>query len=115
MPSSWGYGPRSARSRCHLALKHLLSVRLLYSFVRFGRWPRALGSRVSYSPARRGGRKMSDYRIYTLNPEGRITSPPLLISCDTDQAAIERARQLIDQDFELWEGARLVTRIKFLE
>jgi len=58
---------------------------------------------------------MSDYRIYSLNPEGRITSPHLLISCDTDQAAIERARQLVDQDFELWEGPRLVARIKLLE
>jgi hypothetical protein len=62
-----------------------------------------------------GGMKMPDYRIYTVDQEGHITAPPLVVSFDTDQAAIEHARQLVHQDFEVWEGPRLVKRIKFLE
>jgi hypothetical protein len=59
---------------------------------------------------------MPDYRIYALDPEGHIAAPAVVVTCDTDRAAIERARQLLGgQDFELWDGPRLVTRIKFLE
>ena len=40
---------------------------------------------------------------------------PLLITYDRDQDAIQRAEQMLDEshDIELWEGARLVTRISF--
>jgi hypothetical protein len=59
---------------------------------------------------------MPEYRIYTLDPEGHIAAPPIIVSCDTDQAAITQARDLVtSQDFEVWEGSRLVTRIKFLD
>lgn len=55
--------------------------------------------------------QMPDYRIYILNPQGHIAEPPHIVTCATDQAATERARQLLeDRDFEVWQGPRLVTR-----
>ena len=54
---------------------------------------------------------MPDYRIYVLNPQGHIAEPPQIVTCDTDQAATEQARQLLeDRDFEVWQGPRLVAR-----
>jgi hypothetical protein len=59
---------------------------------------------------------MPDYRIYVLTEEGRITTPPRLVTADTDQAAIRRARHLLDgSDVEVWEGPRLVRRIKAVD
>jgi hypothetical protein len=55
--------------------------------------------------------RMPDYRIYILNPQGHIAEPPHIVTCDSDQAATERALQLLeDQDFEVWQGPRLVNR-----
>jgi hypothetical protein len=46
---------------------------------------------------------MSDYRAYLLDRAGRIIGPPEVISCHGDAAAIERAKQLVDEhDVELW-------------
>jgi hypothetical protein len=36
---------------------------------------------------------MPDYRVYTVDPYGNITAPPMVVSRDTDRAAIELARQ----------------------
>jgi hypothetical protein len=61
---------------------------------------------------------MPAYRIHIVKPDGHITAPPRVVDCATDQAAIERARQLLndtDQEFEVWEGPRLVTRLTFLD
>jgi hypothetical protein len=56
---------------------------------------------------------MPDYRIYTLTTEGHIAGLPHVITCDTDQAAIEAGRDLLaEHDLEVWEGPRLVIRIK---
>ena len=52
------------------------------------------------------------YRLYTLEAGKHIASPPREIGCETDEAAIQRARQLLDgKDIEVWERARLVTRV----
>jgi hypothetical protein len=59
---------------------------------------------------------MPNYRIYVVDVDGHITGPPVVVTFDTDRAAIEQARQLVgDKDIELWEGPRLVKRIKFLD
>lgn len=46
---------------------------------------------------------MHDYRVYFLAPDGHITSRVDLF-CSDDEAAKERARQLVDgQVVELWQ------------
>jgi hypothetical protein len=56
---------------------------------------------------------MPEYLAYVLTEDDHISAPPHFIACDTDQEAIQRSTKLIDgQDIELWEGPRLVTRLK---
>jgi hypothetical protein len=58
---------------------------------------------------------MAIYRAYFLTGSDHISSPPAFLSCDSDEEAIQQARQLQDgHDIELWEGARLVTRLREL-
>jgi len=53
------------------------------------------------------------YRIYRIEPTGRIETPPVEIYCDNDDEAVERTKQLLDgADLELWNLARLVVRLK---
>ena len=53
------------------------------------------------------------YRAYTLTDDDHILDAPKVITCDSDQEAVQTAEQLINgHDVELWNGARLVTRIK---
>ena len=56
---------------------------------------------------------MPDYRVYSITRDNRIRSVPLLITHDSDQDAIQRAEEMLDDghDIEVWQGARLVTRI----
>ena len=57
--------------------------------------------------------RMPDYRIYTLIHANKIAGPPRLITCASDQAAIREAKtHLTDRDIEIWEGSRVVTRLK---
>jgi hypothetical protein len=60
------------------------------------------------------------YIEFTQCPPGgsRILVPPSIITCADDQKAIQKAKRMkakrmVDgHDIELWDGARLVTRIK---
>ena len=55
---------------------------------------------------------MSEYRAYKLRND-RIADPPSIVVADTDQDAIEQAKQLVDgNDVELWSGPRFVIGIK---
>ena len=55
---------------------------------------------------------MPFYRLYTLEAGKHIASPPREIECETDELAVQRATQLLDgKDIEVWERARLVTRL----
>jgi len=53
---------------------------------------------------------MPEYRVFTMSGH-RIAGPADIIECETDQEAIEKARQMIDKNGEVWLGARCVTRI----
>ncbi len=56
---------------------------------------------------------MLDYRTYELSTATHITGPAHVVTCDTDHAAIQTARDLVaGHDFEVWDGPRLVVRIK---
>jgi hypothetical protein len=60
----------------------------------------------------RGG-AMLEYRLYFLDSDGHITSPPAIVRCEDDRAAIMSAEQLLEgKAIEIWQGARLITRIQ---
>ena len=55
---------------------------------------------------------MTDYRLYGLDGVDRVASGEWF-EADDDDAAVEVARQMMDgHDCELWQGSRLVARIR---
>jgi hypothetical protein len=55
---------------------------------------------------------MPSYRLYTLTSECHITSPPNIVDCKDDQAAVVGAKQALDgRAIEIWNGSRLVARL----
>jgi hypothetical protein len=58
------------------------------------------------------GFSMPDYRAYKIKND-HVDGVPTIITCDSDQQAIDAAKALADgHDVELWEGARFVIGIK---
>ena len=54
---------------------------------------------------------MTGYRLYCLDGANKVASAEW-IDADDDKAAIEVAKRMMDgQDLEVWQGARLVTRL----
>lgn len=55
---------------------------------------------------------MTDYRLYGLDGVDRVASGEWF-EADDDDDAVEVARQMMDgHDCELWQGSRLVARIR---
>lgn len=56
---------------------------------------------------------MTDYRAYPITGDNHIEQPAIVVTADNDEQAIQRSLPLVNgHDVELWEGARLVTRLK---
>jgi hypothetical protein len=56
---------------------------------------------------------MPEYRVYQLDSCGHVDRPPDRFNCEDDEAAIARAKQLVDgRDVELWQLDRLVVRFE---
>jgi hypothetical protein len=56
---------------------------------------------------------MPEYRLYELTRDNHITDVPETITCESDEAAILKAQEMVDgHDIELWEGRRRLCRIK---
>jgi hypothetical protein len=55
------------------------------------------------------------YRIYKL-AENRIVGVPAIVEYDSDEDVAEYAKQILDgQDIEVWDGPRVVIRLKSTE
>ena len=55
---------------------------------------------------------MTRYRIYALSANDHVINPPEVVEFSDDQAAIDRAKQLVDgQTIEVWDGPRRVVRL----
>jgi len=53
---------------------------------------------------------MPTYRLYFLDADTCISSPPIVIECINDAVATQQARQFFNgSDIEIWQGSRLVT------
>ena len=51
---------------------------------------------------------MQEYRVYVIGPDGHVQDR-IDLECADDDAAIERAKQLVDgRDIELWQLARKI-------
>jgi hypothetical protein len=60
-------------------------------------------------PAHHEGKQ---YRLFSLDHSGRISSPPRIVACPDDKAVMEQAVQLLgDRCIEIWDEARLVIRL----
>jgi hypothetical protein len=58
-------------------------------------------------------RVMPDYRIYSITQDNHIASRPVTIVCDDDTTAVQQSQKLLDRnDIQLWQGRRLVARLK---
>ncbi len=55
---------------------------------------------------------MERYRVYVMDSEGHINDPPEVIDCPDDEAAVARARQMLDgRVIEVWHGARRIVSL----
>ena len=55
---------------------------------------------------------MVEYRIYTIEKDGHIASPPQILEAEDDYTAVEKAQQFRDgKVIEIWTGKRLVVRL----
>jgi hypothetical protein len=60
-----------------------------------------------------GARAMAQYRIYTLTADEHIQTPPEIIECPDDEAAIRRAQYLLDgHAIEVWQMKRMIIRLE---
>ena len=58
------------------------------------------------------GDRVPEFRAFPVK-NFHIAGPAHIIECDTDQEAIEWAKQFVDgHDIKLWDGARLVIDLK---
>jgi hypothetical protein len=54
---------------------------------------------------------MSEYRVYTIGPDGHIFKADHMI-CDNDDEAISRVRVIVaEHPVEIWSGSRFVIRL----
>ena len=52
------------------------------------------------------------YRLFSLDNNGRISTPPKIVECADDKEAMEQAVQLLDGHcIEVWDAGRLVIRL----
>jgi hypothetical protein len=58
---------------------------------------------------------MPEYYLYTIKKDGHSAGPPKVVECQDDEAAVKKAKQLLDDRLiEIWEGARVVVHVKTL-
>ena len=59
---------------------------------------------------------MPSYRLYKLRDADRIVGPPTVIECDSDAEVIAKAKAMLDGlDIEVWDGPRVVIRLKSID
>lgn len=56
---------------------------------------------------------MANYRFYVLDEDDHVREPPKVFECPGDEAAVERAVQLLNgQVIEVWDHSRRVVRLE---
>ena len=56
---------------------------------------------------------MPEYRVYRITHGNAVAGPPTILECTSDRAAVIEAKKLLNGlDLEVWEGSRVVSRLK---
>jgi hypothetical protein len=56
---------------------------------------------------------VSVYRVYVLEADGRVATPPHVVECADDDDAVRLARQYVDgKAVEVWRDASRVARLE---
>jgi hypothetical protein len=73
-----------------------------------------MAERRDSAPAcKAAGCAMAQYRIYTLTADEHIRTPPEVIECADDEAAVRRAKHILDgHAVEVWQLGRQVIRLE---
>jgi hypothetical protein len=59
---------------------------------------------------------MPSYRIFKMAIDGHLIGPSEVVRCDSDQEVIAHAKAKLDGlDLEVWDGPRVVIRLKSTE
>jgi hypothetical protein len=70
-------------------------------------------SSIALPPVYLWSAAMPTYRLYAITSECHIAGPPTIINCQDDPAALLAAKQALKgQTVEIWNGPRLVARLK---
>jgi hypothetical protein len=55
---------------------------------------------------------MPNYRVYTVIRSDKVAGRADVVTCATDAEAVVKARQFLQSnDLEIWQGARMVSRL----
>jgi hypothetical protein len=58
------------------------------------------------------GAWVAQYRFYPIQKDGHLLGPPRIMDLPDDDAAIKAAKELTDErPIEIWQRARMVTRV----
>jgi hypothetical protein len=67
-------------------------------------------------PPEIGAQAMPQYRLYRLSPDDHIVGISNVVESDSDEDVIAHAKSKLDGlGIEIWDGPRLVTRLKASE
>jgi hypothetical protein len=78
-----------------------------------GQTPWIAGIAFQGEPRASGVVRHVPYRMYSVTRRGHIESPPVIIDCDDERAAIERAKAIKNgSDLDVWEGKRRVALLR---
>jgi hypothetical protein len=56
---------------------------------------------------------MPNYRFFTLDHDGKVSTPATIHSFEDDEAAMKAAKQRLDgHGIEVWQGARLIVDLE---
>ena len=59
---------------------------------------------------------MPSYRLYFLDRDAHISTPPEVLDCADDAEALQKAKKFLDgKDLEVWDGNRRVAVIPHAE
>lgn len=60
-----------------------------------------------------GAQTQTEYRFYTIDPDGHIPCPAQTYAFDSDDRAVKHARRVVeDSVIEVWQASRLVATIR---
>jgi len=94
-------------------VREIIAKRIIDAALKGERDPDRLCASAIASIGFPGWIDMAEYRIFTLTKERRIAGPAEVIDCASDKHAVEEAKILMnDHDMEIWQGSRMVMRLR---